>query len=40
MKIPVINIDVTSESGVWIKSIIWGTLAAVLSVTLLGLMSL
>jgi uncharacterized protein (DUF983 family) len=40
MKISFIKMDVTSESGVWIKSIIWGMLTAVLSVTLLGLMSL
>ena len=40
MKISMINIGVTSESGVWVKSFIWGILAAVLSVALLGLMSL
>jgi hypothetical protein len=40
MKISMINIEVTAESGVWIKSVIWGILTAVLMVTLLGLMSL
>ncbi len=40
MKISMINMEVTSEHGVWIKSVIWGILAALISVTLLGLMSL
>jgi uncharacterized protein (DUF983 family) len=40
MKFSMIKVDISQESEVWVKSITWGIFTAVLSVTLLGLMSL